>query len=98
MYDVTVSDRMTAPVVDTPGASPACSVELPIRNPGFTLVQVLAAPTNPSDGFTLQAALPGARAPSQGGQHRQPRPSTSQLQTGVLHAKQPTAADFAGLK
>jgi NADPH2:quinone reductase len=45
-----VPDQMTAAVVDAPGASPrVCPVDVPARKPGFTLLQVLAAPVNPLD-------------------------------------------------
>jgi NADPH2:quinone reductase len=57
-----VPDRMTAAVVDAPGASPRlCPVDLPARKPGFTLLQVLAAPVNPLDLLIASGGFHSAR-------------------------------------
>jgi NADPH2:quinone reductase len=53
---------MSAAVVDAPGASPRlCSVDLPVRAPGSTLVQVLAAPVNPLDLLVASGGFHSAR-------------------------------------
>ncbi|HEX3516609.1 MAG TPA: zinc-binding alcohol dehydrogenase family protein [Trebonia sp.] len=57
-----VPEWMTAAVIDAPGAAPRlCPVDLPARKPGFTLLQVLAAPVNPLDLLIASGGFHSAR-------------------------------------
>ncbi|GAA1964275.1 quinone oxidoreductase family protein [Microbacterium deminutum] len=57
-----VADEVVAAVVDAPGREPRIgSVALPVRMPGSTLIQMVAAPMNPLDLLIASGAFHSAR-------------------------------------